>query len=451
VRASLPRRARGALLLLAGAALAFVAGAFFFYPAWATLRTAYSPETRATAQPPELVRTFEGTAARYSEWARNYLDKRVAASADSEDVALTEWPMFGSVFFLVTAEELSRSRSLEVVGTTHEAIRLAAEVVSHPTTSTWVQVKWGSSYLERENVFYRMLLILGLSSYESLTHDNRYAATLRTQTTSLTRELLLAPLHLADDYPGECYPNDVLWAVAALKRASALGYGSREEVNRLARGVLATLNGPAAAPQGLPAFEVDAATGEPHQPARGSASSGLLSMAGELDPHLASRWFDRYVAHYWADGWLRGFREVPLGTKSYEDVDSGPIVFGVGSVATGFGIGAARSVGRLDYAVPLTMQTVPASWPTPFGLLLPGALGWAAADGWCFGELALLFSMTRPSAAPQEVPYRGGVPALVWVFLALFLAGAGVTTWCAARLLRKGWQALRQRERGLTS
>jgi hypothetical protein len=387
-----------------------------------------------------LVTSFERTAARYGSWATQYLENETAASVDSKDVALTEWPMFGSVFFLVAADELSRSHRIVIEGTTREALQLAARVVAHPATSTWVQVKWGSSYLERENVFYRMLLILGLGSYESLTGDKRYAVTLGKQTESLTRELLAAPLHLADDYPEECYPNDVLWAVAALKRASMLGYGSRQDVDRLATGVLTVLEGPARASQGLPAFQVDARTGEPLQPARGSANSGLLSMAAELDAGVASRWFERYAAQYWQEGWVSGFREVPVGVGGYEDVDSGPVVFGLGSVATGFGIGAARSVGRFDHAVPLAMETVPASWPTPFGLLLPGALGWAAADGWCFGELALLFSMTRPNASGKVVPYQGGVPPMVWLSLGIFLTGAAVTTVSGVLALRKGWR-----------
>ncbi len=415
-----------------------MAWAFFLFPAWVTLRAVYSPEMRAAAQPPGLVGAFEKTATRYGSWAAAYLENETAASVDSHDVALTEWPMFGSVFFLVAAEELSKSHQIVIDGSTREALELAAQVVAHPATSTWVQVKWGSSYLERENVFYRMLLIMGLGNYESLTGDKRYAATLRKQTESLTRELLAAPLHLADDYPEECYPNDVLWAVAALKRASKLGYGSRQDVDRLAIGLLTVLEGPARASQGLPAFQVDAKTGEPLQPARGSANSGLLSMTAELDATVASRWFERYAGQYWQDGWISGFREVPVGVGGYEDVDSGPVVFGIGSVATGFGIGAARSVGRFDHAVPLAMETVPASWPTPFGLLLPGALGWAAADGWCFGELALLFSMTRPNLSGTTVPYQGGVPPMVWLSLGMFLSGAALTSWLGVRALCKG-------------
>lgn len=428
-----------AALIAWGVLLLFIGWAFCMYPAVATVRAVWSSELRTTAQPPSLLADFEATAGRYRAWAKRYLETHRAASVASNDVAGTEWPMFGSVFLLVTAEELSKSQKLPMIESTREAVRLAAEVVSDPGTSTWVQVKWGSSYLERENVFYRMLLIMGLSSYESLTHDQRYAATLQRQTDTLTRELLAAPLHLAYDYPHECYPSDVLWAVAALKRATALGYGSREDVNRLVTGLFAVLNGPALAPQGLPAFRFDRPLGRPMQPARGAGNSGILNMAAELDVNTASEWFNRYVAQYWKEGWVRGFRESPLEENVGSDVDSGPVLFGVGTVATGLGIGAARSVGRFDYAVPIAMETVPASWPTPFGMLLPGALGWAAADGWCFGELMLLFTMTRPSMIAHVVPYEGGVPNMVWVFLVIFSAGAAWSGWQGSRALRQGY------------
>jgi hypothetical protein len=240
--------------VLWGTALLFLSGAFFWYPTAIVLRAVFSDEMRVSAQPPDLLQDLDAAAARYGSWAAHYLETRRAASLDSEDVAGTEWPMFGSVLFLLAAEALTQSHGTPLTDTTREALHLAADVVADPTTATWVRAKWGAAYLERENVFYRMLLLLGLSTYESLTGDTRHASTLRTQTGSLTRELLAAPLHLADDYPGQCYPSDVLWAVAALKRATALGHGSRDEVERLARGVLAVLDGPAngAGPSGIP-------------------------------------------------------------------------------------------------------------------------------------------------------------------------------------------------------
>lgn len=73
--------------------------------------------------------------------------------------------MFRSVFFLMTTEELVKEHSELLQDTTvREAIEQAILVLVSPDTATWVKAKWGSDYLKKENVFYRMLLIMGLSS-----------------------------------------------------------------------------------------------------------------------------------------------------------------------------------------------------------------------------------------------------------------------------------------------
>lgn len=430
-------------MLRAGQAalLVFVAWAFFLYPAGATARAVFSSEIRETAQSPTLLSDYRATAGRYKAWAKDFRETERAAKISSYDVAGTEWPMFGSVFFLMTTEELAKVEpNLLKDKTVREAVDYAVRVVSSPDTATWVREKWGLDYLERENVFYRMLLIMGLGSYEKLTGSKAHAVLLATQARTLSAELLAAPHHLADDYPDECYPNDVLWAVAALKRAAKLGYIEMAEVEHLSRGLFATLNDLSMTEWGVPSFQVRKDTAEPVQVARGSANSGILPLAAELDPPEAVAWFSAYVENFWKPGWVSGFREMPHGRPAFSDVDSGPSLFGVGSVATGLGLGAARSVGRYDYAVPLAMEIVPASWPTPFGLVLPGVMGWAAADGWCFGELALQYSMTRPNLSGVVTNYEGGVPPMVWLFLLLYAAGAGILLWGAWTMGRRAWR-----------
>jgi hypothetical protein len=124
--------------------------------------------------------------------------------------------------------------------------------------------------------------------------------------------------------------------------------------------------------------------------------------------------------------WYSGFREFPHGASdAFDDVDSGPVVWGVGSVASAFGIGAAKTVGRLDHSVPLTLEAVAASWPTPFGFLVPGIMGKLAAQSWCLGEVALLFSMTRPLPSTELTPATGQMPGMVWIYLSLY-TGSGL-------------------------
>ena len=330
--------------------------------------------------------------------------------------------MFGSVFFLVTADELQKQGKIDVrSGKLRKAVETAAAVVVSPDTATWVKAKWGNDYLKKENLFYRMLVILGLSSYERMTGDTRYRALMSEQRAGVADELMAAKYHVLDDYPGECWPNDVVWSVAAIQRAAAL---ERTNHSVLVRALMTSLDG-ALKVDGLPAFKVDKDTGRVYETPRGCGNSGILPFAAELDADIAARWYREYDARFWKQtAWLAGFTEWPRGSRErYSDVDSGPVVCELGSVASAFGIGAAKACGRMDRAAPLTLEAVACSWPTPFGFLLPVAMGKIAVGGGCLAETALLFSMTRPVCAAKTVPFSGPVPLIVWV---MFMAYASV-------------------------
>jgi hypothetical protein len=367
---------------------------------------------------------FNSLSGRFESWAGGHLAAQAAHGVNAEDVAATEWPMFGSVFFLLAAEELQARGAVDArTGDVRRAVERAAAVVVSPDTAAWVKKKWGDSYLERENTFYRMLLIMGTSSFERITGDVRHHAMMTAQRKALAAELERAPHTLLDDYPGECWPNDVLWAVAAIQRAAAL---DGESHDALARKLIAALDGPLNV-GGLPAFTADKTTGHPVAAPRGCGNSGLLCFAAELDVATAARWFDAYDEAFWSEGtWAVGFREHAKSSRAnFQDVDSGPVVFGIGSVASAFGIGAARTAGRMDRAEPLALEAVACSWPTPFGFLVPRAMGELAMGGGCLGETALLFAMTRPNRTAAEVPFRGSVPFAVWgIFLVYLVSGA---------------------------
>ena len=68
------------------------------------------------------------------------------------------------------------------------------------------------------------------------------------------------------------------------------------------------------------------------------------------------------------------------------------------------------------------MEFVACSWPTPFGPVIPGTLGSVAAGGWCLGETALLFSMSRPSPTDVGIPFTGPVPRIVWAVIVAYFA-----------------------------
>ncbi len=414
--------------------------ALFIYPAITVGLLVFDSQLNQSGESRLVPGWFQSAAGRYSAWADTYLKTNYAQSLHHDQIAATEWPIFGSVFFLVTAEDLQREGKIDATqGTVRQAVDKAAEIVASPMTATWVRTKWGDGYLQQENVFYRMLLILGLSSYESITGERRYHALMSGQRIALAEELAQAKLHLRDDYPGECYPADMLWAVAAIQRAARLENASHDD---LAQSLIAAFDGPLKASEGLPAFQADARSGHIIQGARGCGNSGILLFTAELDPDVARRWYDAYERDFWKDtGWMAGFTEMPRDSQDpLMDVDSGPVLFKLGSVASAFGIGAAKAVGRIDRAAPLTTQVVACSWPTPFGPLIPGLMGQVAVKSWSLGEVALLFSMTRPTYVSERVPFEGPTPPIVWLLLAFYTIAGLFFIWFELRCCRRLFQ-----------
>ncbi|MEQ1507650.1 MAG: hypothetical protein ABMB14_35800, partial [Myxococcota bacterium] len=82
---------------------------------------------------------------------------------------------------------------------------------------------------------------------------------------------------------------------------------------------------------------------------RGSAMTWTVRYLAAVAPdEAATLWTATCAALRVNLGIGVGFREFPVGRELPADIDSGPIVAGVGASATGFGIGASRAVGDLD-------------------------------------------------------------------------------------------------------
>ena len=435
---SRPRSKLSRLLVLLRFALAVL---FCYWPAVEVLRISLSPSFRATGRPPQLRRWLEATAGRFESWAVDFRTAQKAAAAHTHDVAATEWPMFGSVFFLLAVQDAETLHPglFDSSPKIRRAVEAAAAIVADPVTATWVRRQWGEDYLTRENAFYRSLLLHGLTAHARITGDTRHHALLRAQVRSLKNELLAAPSHLVDDYPGQCWPVDVTWAVAGIQRAAAL---LDEPVDDLPKIFMETVNARLMDDSGTPASMANARTGRPTAPARGVSNSGLLLFAADLDAPIAAEWYAAYARGFWQDNaWFSGFREmVKGGPDGFQDVDSGPVIQGVGAAASAFGIGAALRAGRVDHAAPMTLQGVAVSCPTPFGFIVPGLMGKVAMDGWPMAESALLFAWTRPSPPGVATLWTGRTPPLVRAAVAVYLL-AGFLLWpglpALARIFRR--------------
>jgi hypothetical protein len=313
-------------------------------------------------------------------------------------------------------------------------------LLADPGHAHWVQLHWGEDqYLDRENVFYRMLLIDGLATQARIYGNTPHLDLLRSQVESLAAELANSATCLLADFPAQTFPADVAAAWHAILRADVvLGTSHRQRVAEGLRG----FTGVMAPGGGLPPY---AWFDDPprHTPVRGSANAWLLHHAPLLWPEQAASWAGTFNRQFWqASRWRVGYREFARNERHPHsgDIDSGPIIAGLGVAASAFGIGATRIQADAAKARPLALQAIALSWPLPNGrLLLPMVLS-DIGHAPMLGEAALLYNL---SLAPSPSPAGGNggpgpVPWLVWTILAaqLFLGLSALVF--AVRLFRPG-------------
>ena len=275
-----------------------------------------------------------------------------------------------------------------------------------------------------------MLYISGLTSYQSLSGDDQYQDLLLVQVDSLSAELDQSPYGLLDDYPGQCYPIDILPAIAVIQRADeVLGTDHSEMISRAVRG----FEGSRLDDQtGLPAYIADSETGLGIGPSRGVGISYLLIWAPEIWPETAEDWYQKYETQYWQDSWLvSGVREFANGSPYPEwytmDVDAGPVLAGYGTAASAFGIGAARTNGQMDQAYQLSTEALLVSWPLLDGTRLGARMFSGLSGAPYLGESALLFIFTRTPVVDGITAQSSKMPAIVWVgILVYFIVCAGL-------------------------
>jgi hypothetical protein len=405
---------------------------FFIYPPIRAGLDLRDPALRGPGAPKMAWRLYRNLTPRYATWAKQRIAEGRAENLSTKNISGTEWPLFGSVFYLWGVENLQgvweggdHSAGLEPKVFGHDAIVAAADLVIDPRHAAWVKKHWGDDYLHRENVFYRMLVIAALTTREKLLHDGAHLDMLRDQVETLATELDASKTGLLNDYPGECYPGDVMASLMCIKRADAiLGTDHSKIINRALR----AFTGTKATRHQLPPYSANAGTGAPTSEARGCASSYMCLTSPELWPGQAKQWFEFYDRYFWqerltAAGYREHPKEVPHSNWTI-DVDAGPVVAGYGVAASAFGVGAARKNGRFDRALPLAAEMLATAGELPNGVLTIPRLLSNLSEAPLLGEAAILWQL---SIQPEKgFPIKGGghVPKYVYIVLiTVFLFG----------------------------
>jgi hypothetical protein len=424
----------------------FLALYFFFIPFGLMICYLTDPGLRGEGIPRLALHLHRRLSPKYEKWARHRIASGRARELDIEDIAGTEWPVFGSAFYLWATESIQQAweKDKSILPTAPGvyaagAIEAATGLVTDPNHASWVKEHWGQNYLHQENVFYRMLIISAATSYHTLLGGEKYLSLLRDQVETLSEELDESPLGLLDDYPKQCYPTDVVAAIAAINRAGAvLGMDYSAFVKRSIRG----FQGQLVDSTGLPPYNADS-TACCIGIARGCSSQWGLVWAPQLWPETAKTWYQSFEEHFWQKRWTAvGFREFARGTTDsdwYIDVDSGPVIAGFGAAASAFGLGAARANGRFDHAYPLSAELIAMVWPLADGTLFIPRILSNATDAPYLGEAAILFTLTRMPAEGTEIKPASNLPGCVYWVLIAFLA-AGILPVLASLAALRSWR-----------
>ena len=429
------------------AVLVVIALFFFLIPGVVVIHALSDPNIRSGGIPRSAWQLHRDLSPQFERWAGIRLGSKRATGLSTSNISGTEWPLFGAVFYLWATETLqdewARGHSPCAIAPkvyASGAIEAATRLVIDPTQANWVKLHWGKNYLKTENVFYRMLVISALTSHARLTGDKEHLPLLKDQVDSLSTELDASRYGLLDDYPGQCYPGDVLTAIAMIHRADkVLGTDHSAFVSRAIRG----FQSQALDPRGLVPYAAIAPLGEPIDSSRGCGNSYVSLFSPEIWPEQARKWYDLYSQYFWQQTWTcAGFREFPNDLAHndwYLDVDAGPVLKGFGCAACAFGVGAARVNGHFEHAFPLTAEILVTSWPLPNGMRLLPRLFSNATDAPYLGEVAILFNLTRLPAEGVPIKTGGSLPGFVLIFLTLQI-GFGLILLVAAIWSQRQWQ-----------
>lgn len=434
------------------AVMVFLSLYFFLLPAGLLIYDLNDSGLASDKMPRFAFRWHRSLSPKYEKWADERMAQGPAPGRDEAGVSGTEWPVFGSVFYLWATESLqdavNRDPSLsrtQPKDYARGAIQAATALVVDPGQATWVKEYWGEDYLTHKNLFYRMMLISAMTSYEKLIGDKKYIEPLRLQVESLARELDASPYGLVEDYPGYTYPVDIVAAIAAIQRAdTVLGTDHSAFVQRSVRGFQGTR---LHQDTGLPGYLAHAQKGYAQDCARGIGLSFMLIWAPELWPDTARDWYQKYETHFWQeDTCFAGFREyskdIDVGWLEMNDPDAGPVFKGYGTAACAFGIAASRAQGRYDHTGALAAQALVASWPLPDGSLLGPRLLSHFSEAPYLGEATTLFIFAHRSPAQAKGVAQGAIPRSVYLALLVYI-GIGLYELGSALYALKRWHRLK--------
>ncbi len=151
-----------------------------------------------------------------------------------------------------------------------------------------------------------------------------------------------------ESYPNQSWPADMILAMASLKKHDIIFIPKYENDINIWLADVKTKVDPATK---LIPHKVKSRTGLTSEGARGSSTGLIIKILAEIDPEFAKQQYQIYKELFVSKTFgLPSVSEYPKGINGSADIDSGPIVFGVGFSGTIFSIGTFAKLGDKNFA-----------------------------------------------------------------------------------------------------
>ncbi|HJN72683.1 MAG TPA: hypothetical protein QGF58_02000 [Myxococcota bacterium] len=326
----------------------------------------------------ERVPPWKGGAVAVADWAISKGDVAPTGLAPSDPLFAGEWDLGAcqmSVLGLVQVIE----RFPDTAERYLPAVRTCSAWLASPDSRSFGAARWGRDEFGAAYVGYSAL---ALARHQQIDRDFAHEAELDAMTEALLADLD-GPVYELQTYPGEVYPPDIAVVAAALTVA---GHGEAVQA------WLPAFREVAIDPDsGMLYQALSAVDGSPRDLPRGSGTAFAVYFAHYADPELSAELYRALEDRQRHLGPFGGVREYPVGVDGHGDIDSGPVLFGIGVSPTGFSLAGARLHGDRDsYLRNLRTARL-------FGLPVPARGGSWYATGGGLGNAILLAMSTAGS------------------------------------------------------
>lgn len=290
--------------------------------------------------------TQERLAAGVTRWTEESSSPRISSGAtviDGEWVFATY--QMAALGFAQVALEHPETRPVNAKRIDACVEKMLSEKVRAFDRDLWKEDPLDSLDGDNDHAAYLGYMNLAMSYERLVDPKTRHAAMNDRITAALVRRLERTPSLMLQTYPNDIYPPDntaVAGSIALYDRATGSDHSAllKRWADRVRRSYLDS--------HGL-LVQHTRRDGTPDAPGRGSGTAlGVYFLSFLDDPISAQLWNAETT---WLDTRVIGFgaeREYARGARGRGDVDSGPLVFGLSPVATGFSIAGARLHGDRD-------------------------------------------------------------------------------------------------------